>query len=84
MADKITSLVKLDDQWDVSYEIEKNSLINSFCIVILKSDMIDPDSDTEVRTLANARASHIKFLWLAETPSETQLVDENSPEIVTL
>lgn len=82
MADRITALNKLDEQWDVSYEVEKNSLTNSFCVVVLKSEMTDPDSATEARTRANVKAAVIKTDWAATAPTLVEVISE--PENVTL
>lgn len=82
MADKITSLTKVENHWDVSYEVEKNSLKNSFCVTVLKSEMTDPDSDTEARTLANTKAAAIKNAWEAVAPEAESFIE--APENVTL
>lgn len=84
MADKIVALNKLDEQWDVSYEVEKNSLMNAFCVVVLKSEMTDPDSDAEARTKANVKAAAIKNAWTAEAPTVVEVVSPTAPENVTL
>lgn len=82
MADKRINVTKCDDQWDISYEVEKNSLKNTFCVVVKFSDMVDPTSETEAKTLADAQASLIKDAWAAEAPVATVISTE--PENVTL
>ena len=83
MADRITALNKLNDRWDISYTVEKNSLSNSFCVTIAKSDMVDPDSDSEARSLGNIQAAILKNAWVAEAPSPIiGMIDQ--PEDVTL
>lgn len=45
--------------------------------------MTDPESDTEARSLGNAKAAIIKDAWSAEAPSPViQMIE--SPENVTL
>jgi GTP1/Obg family GTP-binding protein len=79
MADKIVALNKLDVQWDVSYEVEKNSMVNSFCVVVMKSDMTDPEDLDELKTLANAKASELKAKWVASL--EVPQIEEHTEAI---
>lgn len=82
MADKILSMTKCAEHWDVAYEVEKNALKNQFCVVVLKADMTDEDSEAEAKTLANVQAAAKKDAWpAAASTSETVL---STPEDVAL
>ncbi len=86
MADKITTATRENLNggachcYHVSYDVEDAGDKNQFCVVILASDMTDPDDETEAKTLANAKASTIKADWITAKATAHSNVDEPTLE----
>jgi hypothetical protein len=77
MADKITKcFVEKDktnkvNQYDLSYEVEHSGKVNTFCIVIKKEEMDDPDDLNEVKSKAKVKAKKMKSDWQDSMKGET-------------
>lgn len=90
MSDKITEFVQLKDadnnivQYDVSYEVEHDTLTNTFCVVVMASEMTTPSDVTEAKTKANAKASVIKAAWVDSLPAPTATSQDAQVGDVTL
>lgn len=73
MADQIINCVATkDDQviihYDVSYVVEYNAILNSFCVVVKAEELEDASDLNEVKSKANAKAKVIKDAWIADLP----------------
>lgn len=91
MADKITASTKelnsdnSINQWSFSYDVEYNSKLNNFCVVVQAEEMTDPSSESEAKTKANIKAKIIKDAWIVDLADATSNVPVITiPETVTL
>jgi len=64
----------------VSYEVEDGGKSNSFVEVVLASEMTDSTSESEAKTLANAKASTRKASWVTAKATATSLTETTSTE----
>jgi predicted nucleic acid-binding protein len=78
MADQITKCDVIKDsesnpiQYDVEYSVESGSDTNTFCVVVLASEMTDSTDTDEVKTKANVKAKAVKDAWVADLAIKTQ------------
>ena len=88
MADKRKPIIREDNSdssvhcWHIPYEVEDGSDKNNFVIVVKASEMTVPTSESEAKTLADAKAATMKSDWVtvkttATTNTETTSTDEN-------
>ena len=89
MADEILQCVATKDgstviQYDVAYKVTSNGNVNQFCVVIMASELTDPNDTDEVKTKANVKAKAIKDAWTADLPDYSAEAVEGVTGSVTL
>lgn len=90
MADKIIKITREDNSdatvncWHISYEVEDSGNKNTFVQTVLASEMADSTSESEAKTLANAKASTKKSKWITDKTITSTTDTTTTEESVTL
>ena len=58
-------------QYTISYSVESDSNVNTFCVDVIAKDMTDPSDLTEAVAKANVEAKKIKDAWILSLPVNT-------------
>lgn len=91
MADKIINITREDNSdstthcWHIAYEVEDSGDTNQFVQIVLASEMVDDTSESEAKTLANAKAAIKKAAWItAKATTSISTATTTTEESVTL